>query len=77
MSKKTTVVHILNGWAVRPAGGERASSVHTHTERSHRSRTRDRNNQVCELLVHGRNGRIRERDSSGAIRFLTRLRRFE
>jgi uncharacterized protein YdaT len=54
-----------SGWAVKPEGGQRASSVHeTQREAIDRGREVSRNQQ-SELLVHGRDGRIRERDSHG------------
>ena len=57
------VVPHPDGWAVRPAGGERASSVHrTQAEAIERAREIARN-QETELFVHGRDGKIRERDS--------------
>lgn len=59
------VVPHEGGWAVRPEGGERASSVHD-TQRKAIDRAREiSQNQNSELFVHGRNGRIRERDSHG------------
>lgn len=52
------------GWAVKPEGG-RASSIHdTQREAIDRAREVSRN-QNSELLVHGRDGKIRERDSHG------------
>lgn len=52
------------GWAVKPEGG-RASSVHS-TQRDAIDRGREvARNQGTELLIHGRDGRIRERDSHG------------
>jgi len=50
----------------RPAaGGQRASSVHD-TQRAAIDRGRDvARNQDTELLIHGRDGRIRDRDSHG------------
>ena len=53
------------GWAVKPEGGQRASSIHgTQREAIDRGREVSRN-QHSELFVHGRDGRIRERDSHG------------
>lgn len=53
------------GWAVQPAGAGRAASVHgTQAEAIARGREAARNQQ-SELLIHGRDGRIRERDSHG------------
>ena len=54
------------GWAVKPAGGSRASSVHdTQQEAIDRARGIARN-QESELFIHGQDGRIRERDSHGS-----------
>lgn len=67
MSKRRDqhVVPHKDGWAVKPAGGERASSVHeTQLEAIERAREIAQH-QHTELFVHGRNGRIRERDSHG------------
>lgn len=52
-------------WAVRSAGSQRASSVHrTQLEAIDAARSIARN-QGTELLIHGRDGRIRARDSHG------------
>jgi uncharacterized protein YdaT len=52
-------------WAVKSEGGDRASSVHeTQREAIDRGREISRN-QNSELFVHGRDGRIRERDTHG------------
>lgn len=63
--KNQHVVPHPDGWAVKPEGGERASSVHdTQAKAIERAREIARN-QGSELLIHGRDGRIRERDSHG------------
>jgi len=66
MSKRNQhVVPHAGGWAVKPEGGDRASSVHpTQQDAIDRGRELARN-QGAELLIHGRDGRIRERDSHG------------
>ncbi len=54
-----------DGWAVRGAGSQRASSVH-RTQREAIDAGREiARNQGTELLIHGRDGQIRERDSHG------------
>ena len=59
------VVRHPEGWAVKPAGGDRASSVHkTQQEAIERGREVARN-QGTELFIHGRDGKIRARDSHG------------
>ena len=63
--KNQHVVPHADGWAVRGAGSQRASRVFdTQREAIGRGREISRN-QGSELLIHGRDGRIRERDSHG------------
>lgn len=66
MSKKNQhVTPHSNGWAVQGAGSERATSVYdTQPEAIDRAREISRN-QETESLIHGRDGRIRARDSYG------------
>lgn len=66
MSKRNQhVVPHSGGWAVRGANSQRATSVHgTQAEAIDAARGIARH-QGTELLVHGRNGQIRERDSFG------------
>ena len=67
MSKQRNqhVVPHPDGWAVKPEGGQRSSSVHG-TQRQAIDRAREiAENQGTELFIHGRDGRIRERDSHG------------
>lgn len=66
MTKKNQhVVRRPNGWAVKPEGGQRASSVHRTQQEAIEAGRELARNQKSELLVHGRNGRIRARDSYG------------
>lgn len=52
-------------WAVKGAGSARATAV-VNTQKKAIERARDiARNQGTELLIHGRDGRIRERDSHG------------
>jgi hypothetical protein len=63
--KNQHVVPHPDGWAVRGAGNDRATSVHdTQAEAIERARDIARNQQ-SEMLVHGENGRFRERNSYG------------
>lgn len=65
MGKNQHVVPHADGWAVRGAGNTRATSVHeTQSQAIQEARSIAKNNH-SELLVHGRNGQIRERDSFG------------
>lgn len=63
------VPHSGGGWAVQPAGTREPASVHeTQQQAIDRARAVARN-QGTELLIHGRNGRIRRRDSHGGDPF--------
>jgi hypothetical protein len=52
------------GWGVRPAGGSRLTPTETQSEAISIARERSQN-QGTELFIHGRDGRIRARDSHG------------
>ena len=59
------VVPHRDGWAVKPAGGSRPSSVHpTQADASARARE-IAINQRSEVIIHRPDGRIRDRDSYG------------
>ena len=64
----STNVHIVThpeGWAVKVEGNERATSVHTTQQQAiDAGRDRARRDEV-EILIHGKDGRIRARDSYG------------
>jgi len=63
------VVPYQGGWAVRGAGAERATAVHgTQAAAIDQARFIARH-QGTELLIHGTDGRIRERDSHGSDPF--------
>lgn len=66
MSKKNQhVVPHTDGWAVRGAGNQRVTSIH-QTQREAIGAARDiARNQGSEMLIHGENGRIRERNTYG------------
>jgi hypothetical protein len=54
-----------NGWAVRGARSQRATSVHSTQREAIDAGRSISQNQQSELLIHGRNGQIRARDSHG------------
>lgn len=66
MTKKNQhVVPHASGWAVRGAGNERTTSVYG-TQREAISAAREAAiRQGSEMLIHGENGRIRERNTYG------------
>lgn len=63
--KNQHVVPHPSGWAVRGAGNSRATSVHETQRQATKQARAIAQNQSSELLIHGRNGQIRERDSYG------------
>ncbi|RWJ39781.1 MAG: DUF2188 domain-containing protein [Mesorhizobium sp.] len=66
MSKRNQhVVPHSGGWAVKGAGNQRATSVHS-TQREAVGAAREiARNQGSEMFIHGENGRIRERNTYG------------
>ena len=67
MSRKRNqhVIPAKDGWAVKSAGSSRATKVFgTQREAIERGREIARN-QRSELLIHGRDGRIREKNTYG------------
>lgn len=59
------IVRHEGGWAVRGEGNSRATSVHRTQREAIEAGREVARNQGGELLIHGRDGRIRERDSVG------------
>lgn len=59
------VVPHEDGWAVKSSGGQRPSSVHPTQQEAIERAQEIAQNQGTELLIHGRNGAIRERCSYG------------
>jgi len=52
-------------WAVRGEGNDRATSVHATQREAIEAAREIARNQRVELLIHGEDGKIRERDSYG------------
>ena len=65
MAKGQHVVPNTGGWGVKKAGASRASSVHRTQADAIAAATQIARNQKTELYIHGRDGRIRERNSYG------------
>ena len=64
-AKNIHVVPRNDGWIIRKEGASRATSVH-ETQRDAVEAGREiARNQSSELVIHGRDGRIRDRDSYG------------
>jgi hypothetical protein len=66
MSRKNQhVVQRENGWAVRGEGNTRDTSHHATQAEAAAAARQIARRQESEVLIHGRDGRIRERDSYG------------
>ncbi len=66
MSKKNQhVVPHGNDWAVKGAGNCKATSVYFTQKEAIQHAREIAKNQKSELLIHGENGRIREKNSYG------------
>lgn len=63
--KNQHVVPHDNGWAVKGEGNTRATSVHDTQKAAIAAAREIARNQEAELLIHGRDGAIRGRDSEG------------
>lgn len=59
------VVPAPGGWGVKKAGAAKATSIHATQADAISAATRIARNQKTELYIHGRDGRIRERNSYG------------
>ena len=66
MTKKNQhVIPHKDGWAVKGTGNAKATAIHP-TQQSAITQARDiARNQGSEMLIHGTNGRIRERNTYG------------
>jgi Uncharacterized protein conserved in bacteria (DUF2188) len=69
MGKNQHVVPHSQGWAVKSAGAGRAASVHTTQSAAIEAARSTAKSQQSELLIHGRNGQIRAKDSYGPDSF--------
>lgn len=59
------IVPHARGWAVKGAGSQRATSVHSTQQQAIDAGRQVARNQSTELLIHRPNGQIRARDSHG------------
>lgn len=64
--KNQHVVPHASGWAVKGAGNHKATSVHPTQREAFEAARTTAINQRAEVLVHGRNGQIRERNTYGS-----------
>lgn len=66
MKKKNQhVVPHGNDWAVKGAGNNKATSVHSTQAEAIQEAREIAQNQKSEMFIHGTNGQIRERNTYG------------
>lgn len=53
------------GWQVKGAGNSKATSVHSTQKEAFEKAREIATNQQSEVLIHGKNGQIREKNSYG------------
>lgn len=63
--KNQHVVPHPDGWAVKSAGAERATRVVSTQQEAINIARQIAQNQQSEVLIHGTNGQIREKNSYG------------
>lgn len=66
MSKKNQhVVPHKDGWAVKSEGNSKASVIKPTQEKAIKEAIKIAKNQKSEVIIHGRDGKIRDKDSYG------------
>jgi uncharacterized protein YdaT len=65
MGKNQHVVKRDKGWAIRGEGNSRDTSVYRIRKEAIEAAREIARNQRSELLIHGKDGKIRERNSYG------------
>lgn len=65
MGKNQHVVRSSNKWAVKGEGNSKATSLHDTQREAIEAARKISQNQESELVIHGVDGKIREKDSHG------------
>jgi len=65
MKKNQHVVKHEGGWAVKGAGNTKATSIHSTQYEAIEKAKKIAKNQRAETVIHGVNGKIREKNSYG------------
>lgn len=63
--KNQHVVPRTDGWAVKSEGGSKASVIKPTQEKAIKEAIKIAKNQQSEVVIHGRDGKIRDKDSYG------------
>lgn len=69
MAKPVHVVRHKDGWAVKREGADRASSVHRTKDEAFNQGRDTAKRERTELVIHGKDGRIQDKDSFGSDPF--------
>lgn len=69
MGKNQHVVPHNGEWAVKGAGNIKATSIHDTQQQAIDAARAITQNQGSELIIHGRDGQIREKDSHGKDKY--------
>ena len=65
MGKNQHVVKTNGGWGVRGEGNSRLTSVHRTKNAAESVARKIARHQQSEVVIHGRNGQIQDKDSYG------------
>ncbi len=65
MGKNVHVVKHPQGWAAKVAGNEKATKVTATQNEAENAAIKIATNQKSEVVIHGRDGKIREKNSYG------------
>ena len=65
MKKSQHITKSEGGWAVKGAGNKKATKILPTQKKAIEYGRQIAINQQTELVIHGRNGKIREKDSFG------------
>lgn len=63
--KNQHVVPRTDGWAVKSEGSSKASVIKPTQEKAIKEAVKIAKNQKSEVVIHGRDGKIRDKDSYG------------
>lgn len=63
--KNQHVVPFGNEWAVRGAGNSKVTSIYSHKDDAMNTGREIARNQQSELVIHGKDGQIQDKDSFG------------
>ena len=75
MGKNQHVVKRTTGWAVKGEGNKKASSLHETQAEAIKAATKIAKNEESEVVIHGRDNKIRDKDSYGSDPFLPKDRK--